>query len=123
MIPKRIDTLAIDGEDLRVLPVSLDVSPFKARSTTSGQFGDVHIEWPGMRASAGVNVQYSKLSDEDADALALMCTVKAGLSKTVRFSFERGEPIYATRYVKLDLSATAYGWDASVQFTGVVVPV
>ena len=122
MIPRVIETLVIDGEDLRVLPSSLDIQPFKSRSTAAGKFGDVQIEWPGMRASAAFTVQYSNLCEEDADALALMCSDTPGLSKTVAFGRGSQHPVYSCRRVRCEPSQTDTGWDVSLIFTAIEVP-
>lgn len=122
MIPKHLDTLVIDGEDLRVLPAALDVHPFPHRSTSSGQMGDVQVDWPASRASATVTAQYTRLADEDADALILMAASRAGIGKTIRFSWQLHEPVFTTRRIHCDATSTPYGWEVTLTFTGTLVP-
>ena len=112
----------IDGENLRVLPASLDIEPFSPRSTAHGQFGDVQIEWPGMRGSGTFTVVYRNLAEEDADAVTLMCSGSPGLGKTVRFGLGENDPIYATQRIRCEPSATQHGWDVTLTFVAVGVP-
>ena len=120
-----MNTLIINGLEVRVKPVSLDVSLSKAsRNKVDLPCGPVIVNWPGLRGTMTMQAVYQNLDEEDAEAILILSTMagtgdhKTMPSNTIQFS--RNGPLYTTKTLRCELSESEgqNGWN--VTLTGIM---
>lgn len=120
-IPLDVNTLIINGVEVRVKPVSLDVGKSKAsKNKVDLPCGPVVIHWPGLSGTMTIQANYQNLDEEDAEAILILCTMNGGGdSKTMPSNivqFARNGPTYTTKTLRCELTESEgqNGWNATL---------
>lgn len=119
MIPAVVNSLVVNGVELRVIPTSFEASVINPpRNIVKLPCGPVEIKWPGQEGrTLSINVGYSRLDEDDAEALLVLCTAQGSSGATVSFQRGGGGTTYVCKVLRLDLNESADGWSAQLSGT------
>lgn len=120
MIPYEVNTLFINGYEVRVRPVSVDAQVMKyPKNIVKLPCGPVEIKWPGQEVSTlTININYANLDEEDAEAILVLSTMNAEEGGSISFG---GHEAYSVQVLKCELTEGDRGWE--VHLTGVITQV
>lgn len=116
-----MDTLIINGSEVRVKPVSLDVSTAKpTKNKIDLPCGPVIINWPGLAGTMTIQANYQNLDEEDAEAILILSTRSgsnvSGSMPSHVIAFSHKGPWYQTKTIRCELTESEgqNGWSLTL---------